>query len=173
MVAADYHRHDMDDRTWALPGPHLPGRRGQWGGAAEDDRRLADAALRVPGTGAPWRDLPPDYGGWKSKHRRFRRRRDKRVWERPFGELAGEPDPGWPVAGATHVKARHDGTGATGGSEGVGRTKGARHEDTPGRGCAWYASWIPCRAWYLGGSRVCCRADQGVRRRRAAAEARL
>lgn len=133
----------------------------RWGGAAEDDRRLADAALRVPGTGAPWRDLPPDYGGWKSKHRRFRRRRDKRVWERPFGELAGEPDPGWPLAGATHVKARHDGTGATGGSEGVGRTKGVRHEDTPGRGCAWYASWIPCRAWYLGGSRVCCRADLG------------
>ena len=43
----------MDDRTWALLEPHLPGRRGQWGGIAEDDRRLADAVLWVPGTGAP------------------------------------------------------------------------------------------------------------------------
>lgn len=132
MATADYHRHDMDDRTWALPGPHLPGRRGQWGGIAEDNRRFADAVLWVPGTGAPWRDLPPDYGGWKNTHRHFRGWRNKRVWERLPGELAGEPDPGWLMVDATHAEARHDGTGTTGGGEGVGRTKGG-----PARRHAW------------------------------------
>ena len=28
-------------------------------------------------TGAPWHDLPPDYGGWSNTHRRFIRWRDK------------------------------------------------------------------------------------------------
>ena len=32
-------------------------------------------------TGAPWRDLPPDLGGWSNTHRRFIRWRDS-VWER-------------------------------------------------------------------------------------------
>ena len=33
-----YRRHDISDETWALLEPHLPGRRGVWGGIAEDNR---------------------------------------------------------------------------------------------------------------------------------------
>ena len=33
-------------------------------------------------TGAPWRDLPPDYGDWKNTHRRFCRWRDKGIGEK-------------------------------------------------------------------------------------------
>ena len=35
----DYRRHDISDRAWALLEPHLPGRRGAWGRAAQDNRR--------------------------------------------------------------------------------------------------------------------------------------
>lgn len=46
---------------------------GQWGGNAEDNRRFINAVFLVLRTGAPWRDLPPDYGKWGTVHQRFRR----------------------------------------------------------------------------------------------------
>ena len=52
-----------------------------WGGVARDNRRFLDAVLWILRTGAPWRDLPPDYGDWKNTHRRFCRWRDKGVRE--------------------------------------------------------------------------------------------
>ena len=33
---------------------------------AHDNRRFVDAVCWVLRTGAPWRDLPPDYGDWKN-----------------------------------------------------------------------------------------------------------
>lgn len=77
MEDASYHRHDIDDRAWSIIEPLLPGQKGQWGGVAEDNRRFVNAVFWVLRTGAPWRDLPPDYGGWKNTHRRFCRWRDK------------------------------------------------------------------------------------------------
>jgi len=41
-------------------------------------------------TGAPWRDLPPDYGGWSNIHRRFIRWRDKGIWEKLLEILIDE-----------------------------------------------------------------------------------
>ncbi|SEN96852.1 Putative transposase of IS4/5 family [Nitrosospira multiformis] len=47
----------------ALLEPHLPGRKGVWGGIAEDNPRFIGAVFWILRTGAPWRDLPPEYGG--------------------------------------------------------------------------------------------------------------
>ena len=38
-----YRRHDISDETWALLEPRLPGRRGVWGGIAEDNRLFINA----------------------------------------------------------------------------------------------------------------------------------
>jgi transposase len=57
--------------------PHLPGRDGSWGGVAQDNRKFVDAVFWIFRTGAPWRDLPPDYGGWSNTHRRFIRWRTR------------------------------------------------------------------------------------------------
>lgn len=173
MATADYHRHDMDDRTWALPGPHLPGRRGQWGGIAEDNRRFADAALWVPGTGAPGVTCRPTTAGGRTRTDASADGGTSASGSGCPGSWPASPTPGgswWtrPTPRCTTTAPRR-----RAGARAWVAQKGARHEDTPGRRCAWYASRIPCRAWYLGGSRVCCRADQGVRRRRAAAEAHL
>jgi len=35
------HRHDITDHTWELLEPHLPGRKGVWGGVAQDNRRFS------------------------------------------------------------------------------------------------------------------------------------
>ncbi len=56
------HRHDISDKAWAILEPMLPGQRGQWGGIAEDNRRFINGVFWILRTGAPWRDLPPDYG---------------------------------------------------------------------------------------------------------------
>ena len=58
-----HRRHDISDAVWEKFEPHLPGRKGSWGGIAEDNRRFIDAVFWVMRTGGPWRDLPPDYGG--------------------------------------------------------------------------------------------------------------
>ena len=75
-----HRRHDISDQTWALLEPHLPGRAGAWGGNARDNRLFINAVLWILRTGAPWRDLPPDYGSWSNTHRRFIRWRDKGIW---------------------------------------------------------------------------------------------
>ena len=77
-----HRRHDISDEIWKLLEPHLPGREGVWGGIAEDNRLFIDAVFWILRTGAPWRDLPPDYGGWSNAHRRFIRWRDKGIWEK-------------------------------------------------------------------------------------------
>ena len=61
-----HRRHDLSDQTWALLEPHLPGRAGAWGGNAMDNLLFINAVFWILRTGAPWRDLPPDYGSWSN-----------------------------------------------------------------------------------------------------------
>ena len=70
----------------------MPGRPGCIGGIAEDNRRFINAIFCILRTGAPWRDLPPDYGDWKNTHRRFCRWRDKGIWEGLLEQLVDESD---------------------------------------------------------------------------------
>lgn len=79
-----HHRHDISDEKWAVLEPHLPGRPGSMGRNAQDNRRFINAVLWILRTGAPWRDLPPDYGDWKNTNRRFCRWRDRGVWQMLF-----------------------------------------------------------------------------------------
>lgn len=67
-----YHRHDISDEVWSLLEPHLPGQRGQWGGIAQDNRRFINAVFWILRTGAPWCNLPPDYGKWDSVNLQLR-----------------------------------------------------------------------------------------------------
>ncbi|MDR2091887.1 MAG: transposase, partial [Azoarcus sp.] len=80
-MSCEQHRHDISDHAWSLLDPHLPGRKGSWGGKAQDNRRFINGIFWILRTGAPWRDLPPTYGDWKNTHRRFCRWRDKGIWE--------------------------------------------------------------------------------------------
>ena len=121
---ASYHRHDISDKEWALLSPHLPGQRGQWGGIAQDNRRFINAVFWVLRTGAPWRDLPPDYGKWGTVHQRFIRWCRKGVWGELLDILINEPDFEWLMIDASHVKVHPDASGAAGGNQDMERTKG-------------------------------------------------
>jgi transposase len=65
------HRHDISDRLWEKIEGLLPGRAGKQGRMAQDNRRFINAVSWIIRTGAPWRDLPPEYGDWKNTHRWF------------------------------------------------------------------------------------------------------
>lgn len=90
-----HRRHDISDKVWKILEPHLLGRKGTWGGNARDNRLFINAVFWILRTGAPWRDLPPDYGDWKNTHRRFCRWRDKGVWEHLLEVIITEPDFEW------------------------------------------------------------------------------
>ena len=123
-MAEDYRRHDISDRVWNLLEPHLPGRRGAWGRVAQDNRRFINAVIWILRTGAPWRDLPPEYGDWKNTNRRFCRWRDKGIWEKLFNLFVQDPDFEWLMIDASYIKVHPHAAGAVGGNQDMGRTKG-------------------------------------------------
>lgn len=129
-------RHDISDKVWQLLEPHLPGRQGGWGRVAQDNRLFLNAVFWIFRVGAPWRDLPPEYGDWKNTHRRFCRWRDKGVWGKLLKELVDEPDFEWLMVDASHIKAHFHAAGAKGGNQAMNRTKGG---STPR--CIWL--WMP------------------------------
>jgi len=131
-MAQAHRRHDISDETWGLLERHLPGREGTWGGIAKDNRLFINAVFWILRTGAPWRDLPPDYGDWKNTHRRFCRWRDKGIWERLLEQLINDPDYEWLRIDASHIKVHPHAAGAKGGNQEMSRTKGGST-----RNCIW------------------------------------
>jgi transposase len=129
MSTLTHRRHDISDKVWSKLDAHLPGRKGSWGGIAQDNRQFINAVFWIMRTGAPWRDLPPDFGGWSNTHRRFIRWRDGGVWERLLEVLIDEPDYEWLMIDATHCKVHPHASGARGGNQEMSRTIGA-----PGNG---------------------------------------
>ena len=119
-----HRRHDISDRAWEKIEDKLPGGAGKVGRRASDNRLFINAVLWILRTGAPWRDLPPDYGDWKNTHRRFCRWRDQGVWESLLLEVMDDADYEWLMIDATHVKVHQHAAGAVGGNQAMGRTKG-------------------------------------------------
>lgn len=95
-------------------------------------------------TGAPWRDLPPDYGGWSNTHRRFIRWRNTGIWEALLEQLLDRPDFEWLMIDARHIKVHPHAVGARGGNPAMGRTKG-------GATARYIGPWmrLVCRSEFL------------------------
>ena len=124
MTTKSHRRHDISDRIWQQIKPYLPGRKGSRGREVKDNRLFINAVFWIFRTGAPWRDLPPDYGDWKNTHRRFCRWRDKNVWDKLVEQIIDEPDLEWLMIDASHVKVHPHAAGAKGGNQEMSRTKG-------------------------------------------------
>lgn len=94
------------------------------GGISIDNTMFINAVFWILRTGAPWRDLPPEYGRWGTAHQQFIRWRDKLIWENLLEILIDEPDFEWLMIDAGHCKVHPHATGVRGGNQGIGRTKG-------------------------------------------------
>jgi len=134
----------MSDKAWALIEPHTIGNKGTWGGNAKDTRLFINAVFWILRTGAPWRDLPPDYGNWNTVQRRFCRWRDKGIWERLLEALVDNPDFEWLMIDASHIKVHPHAAGAKGGNQEMARTKGGSTQRY-----IWPWMRMVCRSEYL------------------------
>lgn len=113
---SDMNRHDIGDEVWLRLKPHLPGSKGNPGRRGKDNRLFLNAVLWKLRTGCPWRDLPPQYGHWKSVSNRFYRWRDNGTWEKLLSLFSGDPDLEWLMIDASHIKAHPHAAGAKGGT---------------------------------------------------------
>ena len=75
-------RHEIADEAWEKIKGLLPGKAGDPGRTAEDNRWFVNAVLWIARTGAGWRDLPERLGVWNSVFQRFNRWCKADVWGR-------------------------------------------------------------------------------------------
>lgn len=86
-------RHNLADREWTAIRCLLPtqniGRRGPpW----LDHRTPINGIIWILKTGAPWRDLPAEYGKWQTVYVRFRRWANDGLWLRIYRTLLKRAD---------------------------------------------------------------------------------
>ena len=118
-------RHDLTDEQWAVIEPIILKTVGNWGGSnANDNRIFVNGAFWIIRTGAPWRDLPPQYGKFNAVHQRFKRWCDNGWWENILAELIDDPDFEWLMIDASHCKVHPHAAGEKGGNQAMERTKG-------------------------------------------------
>lgn len=72
----------IPDEIWRAIAPILPGKAGDPGCHARDNRLFLEAVLWIARTGAPWRDLPSEFGKWYTTYTRYHRWERKGVWPR-------------------------------------------------------------------------------------------
>ena len=106
-------RYGLRDNQFARIEHLLPGRPGSVGKtSAVGNRVFVEAVIWKFRTGAPWRDLPERFGGWKNTHKRFSRWAANGVWESLFKALADAPDNEYAMIDATIVRAHQHSAGA-------------------------------------------------------------
>ena len=118
------HRHDISDKLWEKLKDRIPGSEGKPGRKGSDNRKFLNAVFWIIRTGAPWRDLPLEFGDWKNTNRRFCRWRDRGIWEKLLEIVMLEPDYEWIMIDATHMKVHPHAAGAVGGNQAMSRSKG-------------------------------------------------
>ena len=110
-------RRELTDAQWRRIEQLVPGKEGDRGRQGEDNRLFVDAVLWSARAGAPWRDLPTEFGKWNSVFQRFRRWAKKGVWERIFNALLENPDFEYLILDSTIVRAHQHSAGAKGGAK--------------------------------------------------------
>lgn len=92
----------------------LPRKIGDKWRTASDNRLFIDAVMWIAKTGAPWRDLPSEYGEWSTVHKRFIRWSKNGVWQMIFNTLAVDADTEWLMVDSTIIRANQHAAGARG-----------------------------------------------------------
>jgi transposase len=104
-------RHAIREPDWERIQDLLPGKAGDPGVTAKDNRLFLDAILWIAKTGAPWRDLPERFGNWNSIWKRFSRWARKGRWQKIFEHLQ-DPDLEWLLLDSTIIRAHPHAAGA-------------------------------------------------------------
>lgn len=99
-------RYELSTDQWSKIESLLPGKVGDRGRTALDNRNFVNAVLWILRSGARWSDMPEErYGKYKSIHKRFTRWAEKGVWEKIFQHLIKDRDNEYLMLDSTLVKA--------------------------------------------------------------------
>jgi len=110
-------RYELTTLQWERLEPLLPGKAGDPGRSAADNRLFVNGVLWVLRSGAHWHDLPERYGKWKSLHKRFSRWAKAGVWERVFEALIDDPRNEYLMLDTTLVRAHRQAATGKGGTK--------------------------------------------------------
>jgi transposase len=105
-------RYELTDEQWQQIEPLLPGREGNAGAHAKDNRLFVNAVIWIARSGAPWRDLPERFGAWNSVFQRFKRWSKSGVWSRVFQTIQ-VPELEALLLDSTAVRAHQHAAGAS------------------------------------------------------------
>ena len=83
-------RYELADNEWSAIRPMLPNN--PRGVPRVNDRRVLNGIFWVLRSGAPWRDLPDDFGPYTTCYNRFVRWRRAGVWAKIMKAFAGAHD---------------------------------------------------------------------------------
>jgi transposase len=108
-------RFMMSDKQWELIEPHCLGKKTDPGRSGSDARLFVEAVLWIARTGAPWRDLPAEFGKWNSVFKRFIYWVKRDVFHTMFKDLSIDSDFEYAMIDGTICKVHRHGQGAKGG----------------------------------------------------------
>lgn len=107
----------MSDEEWAFFERFIQAIRAPNGRKPSNHRLVLDGVFWIARTGAPWRDLPEEFGKWSRVYRQFRRWTLVGLWEDimdALNESGAVPD-ALQMIDSTVVRAHHQAAGAKGG----------------------------------------------------------
>jgi putative transposase len=107
-------RSQLTDSQWKKVADVLDRERGA-GRPGKDDRRFVEAVFWWRRTGVPWRDLPTEFGPWKSVFNRFDRWAKNGRWMRLLEALQIGADNEWHSIDSTMNRAHQHAAGGKGG----------------------------------------------------------
>jgi len=108
-------RYELSEAQWRRIEPLLPGKAGDPGRTAADNRSFVNGVLWVLRSGARWSDLPERYGKFKSVHQRFTRWSANGTWDRMFEVLIRDRDNEYLMIDTTIVRAHQQAATGKGG----------------------------------------------------------
>ena len=109
--------YELSNAQWDRIEGFLPGRQGWVGVTAKDNRNFVNGVLWVLRSGAQWKDLPAQFGNWKSMHKRFTRWARSGIWQRIFQVLLDDPDNRHVMIDSTIVRAHQQSACGKGGAK--------------------------------------------------------
>lgn len=111
-------RFVLSDQDWGRISSFFRVHVGKQGRPPKDNRMMLEAILWVHRTGAPWRDIPSEFGPWESAYTRFRRWTTAGLWHRILRGLRDKVKSrlkGTVLIDATIVRAHQHAAGKKGG----------------------------------------------------------
>jgi transposase len=128
-------RHELTEYEWAAIKTFLPNK--PRGVPRVNDRRVLNGILWVLRSGAPWRDLPENFGPYTTCYNRFVRWRRAGVWQQIMNALTADHDTAAQIIDTSIVRVHQH--GACIAANGDQLSPRARRADQEGSGDSWKA----------------------------------